>query len=176
MAAGGNATKLDVTRVFRQWVDLCTFTPTQSGDHYLQIRTNVALGGTSDGQGGYQGNPVVFSQNGDNTAVSGSGNNRFAIRVKGPMRSAISVSGFQAMGMYANYASGGAGANSTFNLVRVVPAAATKTLKIGFYDTGDASQPGTLTVQPPPDSNLPASHRELHRQRRGQRRRTRDAS
>ena len=59
--------------------------------------------------------------------------------------------------MYANYSSGSAGANSTFNLVRVIPAAATKTLKIGFFDTGDATQPGTLTVQPPPDSNMPAS-------------------
>lgn len=143
----------NVARVFRQWVDLCTYTPTQSGDFYLQIRTNVALGGTSDGQGGYSGNATVFSQNGDNTAVHGSGNNRFAMRIKGSQRANISISGFQAMGMYANYA----GASTTFNLVRVVPAAATKTLKVGFFDTGDASQPGTLTVQPPTDSNMPAS-------------------
>ena len=146
-----------MARVFRQWVDLCTFTPTQSGDHYLQIRTNVAIGGTSDGQGGYQNNSRVFTQDTDDTAVLGNGNNRFAIRVKGTARASISVAGFQSMGMYANYSNGSSGANSTFNLVRVVPAAATKTLKIGFFDTGDATQPGTLTVQPPPDSNLPAS-------------------
>jgi hypothetical protein len=145
--------KIDVAKVFRQWVDLCTFTPTVSGDYYLQIRTNVALGGTADGEGGYTSNPNVFSQSGDNSAVHGSGNNRFALRVKGAQRGNISISGFQAMGMYANYA----GAASTFNLVRVIPAAATKTLKIGFFDTGDASQPGTLTVQPPTDSNMPAS-------------------
>jgi Flp pilus assembly protein TadG len=154
---GNSNYNADVAKVFRQWVDLCTYTPTQSGDYYLQIRTNVALGGTADGQGGYGGNAAVFSQNGDNTAVLGNGNNRFAMRVKGSQRANISISGFQAMGMYANYSSGGAGANSTFNLVRVIPAAATKTLKVGFFDTGDASQPGTLTIQPPPDANMGTS-------------------
>lgn len=149
--------KADVAKVFRQWVDLCTFTPTVAGDYYLQIRTNVALGGTADGQGGYQNNPNVFSQAGDDPSVAGNGNNRFAMRIKGSQRANISISGFQAMGMYANYTNGTSGANSTFNLVRVIPAAATKTLKIGFFDTGDASQPGTLTVQPPPDSNMPSS-------------------
>ena len=78
--------KPDVARVFRQWVDLCTFTPTQSGDHYLQIRTNVALGGTSDGQGGNQNNSSVFSQAGDDTAVLGNGNNRFASGSRGRPR------------------------------------------------------------------------------------------
>ncbi|WP_372736240.1 pilus assembly protein TadG-related protein [Nocardioides sp.] len=145
--------KLPVAQVFRQWLDLCTYTPTQAGDYYLQIRTNVALGGTSDGQGGYQNNPKVFSQTGDDTSVVGKGNNRFAIRVKGAARGAISVSGYDNMEMYANYA----GAVTTFNLVRVIPAAATKTLKIGFFDVGDASAPGTLTILPPSDSNLPAS-------------------
>ena len=151
------AYKVEVAKVFRQWLDLCTFTPTVAGDYYLQIRTNVALGGASDGEGGYKNNANVFSQGTDDSAVHGNGNNRWAIRVKGTKRSLISVSAFEHMGMYANYTNGSVGATSTFNLVRVVPAAATKTLKIGFFDTGDASQPGTLTVQPPPDSNLPAS-------------------
>jgi Flp pilus assembly protein TadG len=147
----------DVAKVFRQWLDLCTFTPTVAGDYYLQIRTDVALGGTSDGEGGYLDNHRVFDQSGDDTSVKGNGNNRFSIRVKGVKRASISVSGFEHMEVYANYSNGAVGANSTFNLVRVLPAAATKTVKIGFFDTGDASQPGTLTIQPPPDSNLPAS-------------------
>ncbi len=147
------AYEADVAKVFRQWLDLCTFTPPVAGDYYLQIRTNVALGGVSDGEGGYKSNPTVFSQDGDNTSVHGSGNNRWAVRVKGSQRAAIAVSGFDHMSMYANYD----GAATTFNLVRVLPAAASKTLKIGFYDTGDATQPGTLTIQPPTDSNMPAS-------------------
>ena len=78
------------------------------------------MGGTADGEGGNQGNANVFNQAGDNTSVLGNGNNRFAIRVKGAARSSVSVAGFQSMEMYANYA----GASTTFNLVRVVPAAA----------------------------------------------------
>ena len=70
-----------------------------------------------------------------------------------PQRGAVSIAGFQAMSIYANYT----GASSTFNLVRVVPAAATKTLNIGFYDVGDASNPGTVQVLPPTDSNLGGS-------------------
>ena len=139
--------------VYHQWVQLCTFTPTAPGDYYLQIRTNVALGGVSDGEGGYTNNSNVYTQTGDNPSVTGSGNNRFALRVNGPQRGAVSISGFQAMSIYANYT----GANTTFNLVRVIPAAAAKTLNIGFYDVGDASNPGTVTVLPPLDSNLGAS-------------------
>ena len=74
----------------------------------------------------------------------GSGNNRFALRVTGAQRGAVSIAGFQAMSIYANYT----GANTTFNLVRVIPAAATKTLNIGFFDVGDATTAGTVQVLP----------------------------
>ncbi len=147
---GNAAYNPDLAGVFHQWVPLCTFTPSQSGDYYLQVRTNVALGGSPDGQGGYQGNPAVYNQTGDDTSVHGSGNNRFALRVKGAPGASVSVAGWQHMSIYANYA----GANSTFNLVRVIPAAATKTLVIGFYDVGDATNPGTIRVLPPTDSNM----------------------
>jgi len=142
-----------LAQVYHQWVSLCTFTPSKAGDYYLQIRTNVALGGTADGEGGFSGNPKVYSQTGDDTAVPGNGNNRFALRITGAQRGAVSIAGFQAMSIYANYT----GASSTFNLVRVVPAAATKTLNIGFFDVGDASNPGTVQVLPPTDSNLGGS-------------------
>ena len=124
-------------QVYHQWVALCTFTPTEAGDYYLQIRTNVKLGGTPDGQGGTQNNPNVFSQTGDDTSVLGAGNNRFALRAKGAQAGSVSISGNQHMSIYANYT----GANTTFNLVRVIPAAATKTLKIVFFDVGDATKP-----------------------------------
>ena len=142
-----------VAQVFHQWVALCTFTPSRAGDYYLQVRTDVALGGTSDGQGGMTGNPRVWTQTGDDTSVKGNGNNRFALRVKGPQRGSVSVAGWDHMSIYANYS----GAQTTFNLVRVIPAAATETLDIGFFDVGDASNAGTITVLPPLDSNLPAS-------------------
>jgi hypothetical protein len=143
----------DLSKVFHQWVALCTFTPSRAGDYYLQVRTDVALGGVSDGQGGFVGNANVTGQGGDDKAVHGDGNNRFAVRVKGAAAGAVSVAGWQHMSIYANYN----GATSTFNLVRVIPAAATKTLVIGFFDVGDASNPGTITVLPPTDSNLSSS-------------------
>jgi Flp pilus assembly protein TadG len=143
-----------IANVFHQWVALCTFTPTTIGDYYLQIRTNVKLGGTQDPATGiYTDNPNVTSQTGDDTTVKGNGNNRFSLRVKGAGAAGVSIAGYQHMSIYANYS----GANTTFNLVRVIPAAATKTLKITFFDVGDASNPGTLTVLPPLDSNLGAS-------------------
>ena len=144
------AYQAEVAKVFHQWLDFCTFTPTQTGDYYLQVRTNVALGGNSDGEGGYNGNADVYNQAGDNASVKGSGNNRFAIRLKSAASGLVSVSGWQHMTIYANYS----GAQTEFNLVRVIPAAATKTLLVGFYDVGDASNPGKITVLPPTDSNM----------------------
>ncbi len=95
--------KESVAQVYRQWVDLCTFTPTKVGDHYLQVRTNVKLGGTSDTQGGFDGNPAVFNQAGDDPTVKGSGSNRFALRVKGAVGGTVSVAGWDHMSIYANY-------------------------------------------------------------------------
>jgi hypothetical protein len=145
--------KPEVAKVFRQWVTLCSFIPRAAGDYYLQIRNNVKLGGVLDPEGGYVNNTKVWTQTGDDTSVKGNGNNRFALRVKGAGRAAVSIAGLDHMGIYANYT----GAKATFNLVRVVPAAATKTLKIGFFDVGDATQPGTITIKGPADSNLPVT-------------------
>ncbi len=140
-----------LAQVYHQWVTMCTFTPTVAGDYYLQIRTNVPIGGASDGEGGFQNNTNVFSQTGDNNTVTGSGNNRFSLRVAGAQRGAVSIAGYQAMSIYANYT----GANTTFNLVRVIPAAAQKTLNIGFFDVGDVAggTVGTVQVLPPLEVN-----------------------
>ena len=74
-----------LSRVFHQWVPVCTFTPTRAGDYYLQVRTNVALGGTVDTvTGSYRpANPAtsrVITQTGDDAGVTGNGSNRFAVR------------------------------------------------------------------------------------------------
>jgi hypothetical protein len=140
-----------IASVFHQWVALCTFHPTAVGDYYLQIRTDVKLGGVQDPVTGiYTNNPNVTSQTGDDTSVHGNGNNRFSLRAKGPGAAGVSISGYQHMSIYANYT----GANTFFNMVRVIPAAATKTLKIVFFDVGDAASAGTIQVLPPTDSNL----------------------
>ncbi len=36
----------EISSQFHNWVKFCTFTPDRAGDYYLQVRTNVALGGT----------------------------------------------------------------------------------------------------------------------------------
>ena len=43
---------------------------------------------------------------------------------------------------------------STFNLVRVVPAAASKTLDFEFFDAGDAASGGTIKVLPPTETPI----------------------
>ena len=143
----------NLARVFHQWVPMCTFTPSEAGDHFIQVRTNVELStSTPDGNGGYSGNTQVFTQTGDDTSVGGGGANRFAIRAfsSGVGAGAISVSAWERMPIYAN----ATGATTVFNLVRVIPAAAGKTLVFGFFDVGEAATGGTMRVVPPTDSNM----------------------
>jgi hypothetical protein len=145
---GNAAYAADLVRVFHQWVPLCTFNPTAAGDYYLQIRTNVPLGGMSDGAGGYVGSSLMFSQTGDDTSVTGNGSNRFAVRAISSAGGAISIAGWDHMSMYVNADA----ATTTFNLVRVIPAAASKVLDFSFFDAGDAASNGTITVLPPLES------------------------
>jgi Flp pilus assembly protein TadG len=162
---GNSSYNQGLARVFRQWTTLCSFTVTQPGDYYLQVRTNIApqvsapnssgIYSGLDSTGGWSGSTShkVFTQMGDDTSVGGQGNNRFAMRIAGAPNGSMSVAGWQAMSIYMNYT----GATARFNLVRVIPAAATKTLVLTFFDVGDASQAGTIRILPPTDSNLPST-------------------
>jgi hypothetical protein len=142
-----------LARVFHQWVPLCTFTPTRAGDYYLQVRTNVALGGAVDpATGSYRpANPAtsrVVTQTGDDPSVMGNGSNRFAVRAYGPTAGTISMAAWDRMPIFANADS----AAPVFNLIRVLPGAAGKTLVFNFFDVGDAASNGTMTVLPPTDA------------------------
>ena len=146
----------EIARVFHQWVDLCTFTPTRAGDYYLQVRNNVALpaGYTLDATGAVAGNAAVVNQTGDDTSVMGNGTNQFAIRaISGAPAGAVSVAPWERMRIYANSDA----ASTEFNLVRVVPAAANKTLVVSFFDVGEGASSGSVTILKPADSNLPSS-------------------
>ena len=146
-------TDVRLQRLFHQWVTFCDFVPAVAGDYYLQVRTNVALSaGVLHPDGGYTGNQMIFSQAGDDTSVRGHGANRFAIRAFAPglPAGAISVAAFERMPIYAN----ADGAATEFNLVRVIPAAATKTMVFSFFDVGEGASGGTMRVIPPADSNL----------------------
>ncbi|WP_181312601.1 pilus assembly protein TadG-related protein [Nocardioides campestrisoli] len=148
--------KIELARVFHQWVDLCTFVPDQAGDWYLQVRNNVAVpsGSVLDATGAVAGNTRVTSQTGDDTSVKGNGTNSFSLRaISTAPAGAVSVASWERMRIYANANS----ATTEFNLVRVVPAAANKTLVLSFFDVGEGSSSGSVTVLRPADSNLPSS-------------------
>jgi Flp pilus assembly protein TadG len=149
-----------IASVFHQWVTLCTFTPAAAGDYYLQVRTNIALEGTVATTGadtgsyvpGTNANAKIFTQIGDDPAVKGNGSNRFAIRVWGntsTVSEAVTVASWGKMPIYANADT----ASPVFNLIRVLPGAAGKTLIFKFFDAGDAATSGTMTVLRPSEAS-----------------------
>jgi Flp pilus assembly protein TadG len=119
---------------FRQWVQLCSVASPVQGTYFLQVQTGIKISGA--------------------TAPFGGGSNRFSLRVGlGSDFSAtngLRLYGNQKMGIYAN----ATGADTRFYLTRVLPGEAGKTLVLNFFDTGDASQAGDISVLPPPDSNV----------------------
>lgn len=121
---------------FRQWYRVCTVTSPEVGTYFLQVQTATKADGSA--------------------APQGSGANRFAIRagLNGNFATtALRVFGEARIGIYANSPA----ANTTFYLARVLPGAEGRNLVVSFFDTGDAAAAGTLTVLPPPDSNVGSS-------------------
>ncbi len=144
-----------LAQVFHNWTSLCTFTPTRSGDYYLHVRSNVTTsGGTSSANTNgnprliYSGNSAVSATTGNSTY--GEGVNAFGIRlVTDPgYENLTSVAGFDRMPIYAN----ANGAQSTLNLIRVLPGAAGQYVSFSFFDVGDADGTGSVTVLPPGDA------------------------
>jgi hypothetical protein len=145
---------------FHTWTDLCTFTPTAAGDYYLQVRSNVAFGGSTTANGNQPAlistdNPAASADKGD-ADPKGFGNNAFGIRAVTAAGSeqAVSVSGYARMPIFANAES----ATSTFNLIRIMPGAAGKSVSFNFYDVSDCAPKagqtcaGTVRVMPPTDA------------------------
>lgn len=151
-----------LARVFHQWNTLCTFAPTEAGDYYLQVRTNVAWKGPALStlasysaltSGSYLptgslSSFAMYTQTGDDTSVHGGGSNRFSVRAYGGPVGAVSVSALGKMSIYANATA----ASPTFNLIRILPGAAGQTLVFKFFDIGDAESGGSLTVLPPSET------------------------
>ncbi|MEP9365603.1 flp pilus-assembly TadE/G-like family protein [Nocardioides sp. CN2-186] len=154
-----------LAEVFHQWNTLCSFVPTEAGDYYLQVRTNVAwkgpalsnlaaynalgaVGGAYQPPSGSLSGFAMYSQNGDDTSVRGGGSNRFAVRAFGGPAASVSVSALGKMSIYANANA----AAPTFNLIRILPGAAGQTLIFKFFDIGDAEAAASLTVMPPQET------------------------
>jgi hypothetical protein len=149
-----------LSRVWHQWISLCTFTPTRKGDWYIQVRTNVALPG-SGGDANTNGKPaVVYPANNPaagaatGTQTTGSGNNAFAMRAvptDAAMRGQIAVSGVARMPIFQN----ATGSVATFNLIKALSNTKNQYIAFDFYDAADGSDPttgGTIKVLPPVDA------------------------
>jgi hypothetical protein len=132
--AVADGTGLRFADFFRRWVRVCSVaTPTQ-GTYYLQVQTATKIDGAATPNGG--------------------GANRFSIRAGLGSNFATSnglrLYGNGKMGIYAN----ATGADTRFYLTRVPPGHAGHRLVLQFFDTGDASQAGDISVLPPTDSNV----------------------
>ena len=125
---GTNGYQPQVAAEFRQWNTLCSYGGTvPAGTYFVQVQGSAK----SDGNG----------------------HNRFALRAFGSsaaQNAGIAITGFTNMAIYADLPS----AHTTFYLTSVSPAAAGQVLVLSLFDIGDSSQPGTVTIRPPADSNL----------------------
>jgi hypothetical protein len=122
------ASRPDVAANFRQWVTLCTLANPPVGTYLIQVKTNGV------------GNDL------------GDGHNRFSLRAYGASaadNNALSVSGYQFMGIYANTPSG----TTTLYLAKVPSAAKGQILNVSLFDIGDGATAGsTVTVLPPTET------------------------
>lgn len=137
----------DVARYWRRWVRVCDLPLTGAfgaGDYVLQVTT---------GQRWNAATSSLMDQ------MVGTGHNRLAIRA-GLISGAgvldntnVELFADGRLPIYAN----ARGADTRFYLARVLPGSDGRRLKIEFFDVGDASQPGTITVLPPPDATVAGS-------------------
>jgi hypothetical protein len=142
-----------LAQVFHTWYSVCSFTPTEDGDYYLQVRSNVTLGGDSvPNTNGldpviYTGNPQADDATGNRT--QGAGANAFSVRAvpsSPALRDDVAVSAWQRLPILQIAAS-----PATFNLVRALPNARGQYLTFDFFDAADGSS-GTVKVLPPADA------------------------
>ncbi len=125
----------DLARMFHNWVPFCTFVPTRAGDYYLQVRTNVSLGGSGTGLE-RSGNSAATALAGNTT--SGEGSNAFALRAvtASGKEKDVAVSGYEHMPIFINADT----ATANFNLIRVLPGAAGQSISFSYFDAGDAAE------------------------------------
>lgn len=118
--------------VFRRWYTICELSPgpwLREGDYIVQVSTD-----------------------------GGPGQNRFALRAGPPTAdggvSDVGQSLFSRgrMPVFVNSSD----ADTRFFLARVPPSSEDRVLRVSFFDIGDASAPGTLSIVPGADSTLTA--------------------
>ena len=87
------------------------------------------------------------------TIGGGSGRNLFSLRgvTSGNAAGPVTISGTNYMGLIANI---DANQTAKYAVVRVPSTDHGQTLRLNFFDIGDANSAGTITIAPPADSNV----------------------
>lgn len=142
----------DLARVYHNWTELCTFTPTRSGYYYLQVRTNKSYSFAKDAliRNVPAGSVASVADAAPDSSLAGAGSNAFGVRavVTPGKERYVAVSGWERMPIYANSTA----AATTFNLIRVLPGAAGHFITFDFFDAGDAAGEATVQVLLPSDA------------------------
>ncbi len=156
---GTTAYNPELARVFHQWFSLCSFKPTQAGDYYLQVRSNVSVGGTpyssNTNSRGSTPSRVILKQNPNAAATAasttlGSGANAFSLRVVPSvtsLRSKVAVASWERMPLLQIVPD----STATFNLVRALPNTRGQFITFDFFDASDGGT-GVVRVLPPGDA------------------------
>ena len=160
LTTSNNAFNPQVASYFHSWISLCTFTPTRTGDYYLQVRTNVAAGGiTAVNKNSsnvtlpsmiYTGNAAAAAPTGNMQDATGL--NSFALRAvpnSASLRDDVSVAGYSRMPILQNATS----SSATFNLIKALPNARGQYVAFDFFDAADGSSgTGSVKVSAPADA------------------------
>ncbi|MGD9959673.1 pilus assembly protein TadG-related protein [Nocardioides sp.] len=160
LTTGNSAYNPQLASIFHAWTSICTFTPTRSGDYYLQVRTNVAAGGTTAANvnsSGVTKPSLIYAGNAAAAAATGDdendlGLNSFALRAvpaSSALRDDISVAGYSRMPILQNATT----SSATFNLIKALPNARGQYVAFDFFDAADGSSgTGSVKVTAPADA------------------------
>ena len=146
-------TTAELARVFHQWVRRCTFTPTRSGDYYLQVRTNVPAFPSASGVANNGTNtPLVYAQNADLRPVRGqpAADSIGFVRAGQPLDGSEDVGLRGRLGAHAHLRERerqwvAAGRSST--CCGCSPERPGRTLEFSIFDAADVVDSGSGTVQ-----------------------------
>lgn len=130
-----------LAEVWRRWVTVCEIPASQvtQGDYVVQVRSSARAA-----------DPTV-----PDTSVMTAGQNFYSLRAGVATETGVDGTGMSSFArgrlpIYANKV----GAATTIYAVKLQPGGTGRMLTIGFYDAGDASQPGSLQVLPPEEGNV----------------------
>lgn len=166
---GDTAYNDHVAQSFHNWTQMCQFTPTEAGDYYLQVRTNVAFvtarqRANTSGWGSLISDGDATAWAAQPNAEAGDGLNTFGIRAvpvdgSDTDRARVSVAGYERMPIFVN-SSNQASVPTSFNLIRVPSGSAGRFISFYFFDAADADgAEGTVQIRLPNDAEIPSEVR-----------------